>query len=251
MNQLGRISLFILPMFLLLSPPQNVIADGDKRGPDVISTVNFETIPSDTGIVGNTITLQGEVVTSGSIVSGGDIESTGMICSTAGCIGDPVTTAVREALITFDVPSGAPGGYAAAPGEWATRELNTVVYDTAGIIFILSGSQILLEPGTYAISANQVFMSELDRIQQVRARFRNVTEDTTVALSMNGRLHAPTGTSGHPQAEIPPTIFTVKSLSGFELQYFISNAHPGENALGHGSFTGEVERYAYVHLRKL
>ncbi|MEM8998600.1 MAG: hypothetical protein AAGF23_27700 [Acidobacteriota bacterium] len=96
-----------------------------------------------------------------------------------------------------------------------------------------------------------MFYSKLNWIRSVRARFRDVTNNTTVAVSMNGRLQLPSGSSGHPQAEIPSTVFTVESLSGFELQYWFSNAHPDGDALGLPSSSGEVERYAYVHLRKI
>lgn len=243
----GLVMLFF-PAFLTVADDKSV-AEG--AGPAEIFSIGFENIPAGSSFLGDSITLMGEVTTSGSIVSGGSIEATGMVCGAAGCIGDPVAPAIQEALIVFDVPSGTPGGSAPVAGVWVTRELNTIVYDLGGFIVALSGDQILLEAGTYMISANQSFQSETNAIRNARGRFRDVTNDTTVAISMNSRLHAPSGTSGSPHPMIPPTVLTIESLTGFELQYYIETAHAGGNALGHPSSTGENERYAYVHIRKL
>lgn len=224
----------------------------EAQGPDQISALDFETFEPGTSLVGESIVLDGEVTVNGSIVTGGNVEATGMVCGAAGCVGDPVPVAIEEALITYDLPAGTSGGSAAVSDAWVTRDLNTVVYDLGDIVVALSGDQILLNPGTYLISANQVFYSANSSLHSVRGRIRDVTNKRTVAVSLNGRQNSnPSTGSAHARAEVPPSVFEVEELTGFELQYFIQIPSSSSSGLGSPMDSGEVERYAYVHIRRI
>lgn len=229
---------------------QAASADSAALTDEPIFEIDFTTIPSGTNFVSSRILLSGDVETAGSIVVGGDVEATGMICGSAGCVGDPAEPLFREALVTFDVPSGTPGGRALDAGVWVTRELNTVVYDPASLV-VLSGDQILLDPGTYAVTSMQVFTAGLETIKSIQARLRNVTEDETVAISLASRLDAPQNTTQHADVTIPRTVFSVEFLAGFELQFFVETANASTNALGRPASSGETERYAYVHIERI
>lgn len=213
-----------------------------QRG-EQISIIDFDSLPTNVLLGATNITLDGSVQTNGSLTA------TGQVCDANGCIGQVVPT-VQEALVTFDLPSGFGGGAATTATAWVKRDLNQQIYDVGDIVS-LSSSQITLDAGTYRISSGQTFFCDDRKIQSFRARLRNVTDDSTAAISMTGRLDAPSGTSGNAEANIPPTLFTINSTKTFELQYYIEVDWDNANALGFPIGSGEDERFAWVYIEKL
>lgn len=152
------------------------------------------------------------------------------------------------ALLSHELVQGSGGGTTAA-GTWQTRPLNQEVYDPTGLVN-LSNNQMLLEAGTYLMSASGTFFSHIDTQMSFRHRLRNVTDNTTLAFSQLGRLHLTTGTSGNSEAPIAPTLVTLDGPKVVELQYYAQSVLA--NGLGcTGMLTGEPERFAWVHIQKI
>lgn len=208
---------------------------------DEITVISFESLPGNIALIGGAITLDSNVQ------ANGDITSTGSICDSNGCIGGG--GGPMQAFLSFDLPSTFGGGTALVNETWVTRNVNMEIYDTANIV-TLSANQFTLGAGTYQVTANQVFFADDSQIRSFRGRIRNVTDNTTVALSLSGRFDAPAGTSANAESSIPPMVFTIADTKTFELQYWIEASSSDNDALGFPVSSGDDERYAWIHLKK-
>ena len=142
-----------------------------------------------------------------------------------------------------DVKSAGTHGGASSSGSWLTRTLNTSVTNEITSASLAS-NQITLPAGTYQIFAVCVF--EADGI--IKARFRNVSDNTTVCASMNGLG----GSAAVPIGQNLPlyTRMTIASSKVFELQYRVT-ASIGSTGLGRASNFGESEIYSNVLIWKI
>jgi hypothetical protein len=173
----------------------------------------------------------------------------GGACGGTVSMSSPVQAPPAVALLTYDVADGTSGGTSTG-GAWTNRPLNTEAYDPAGIV-TLAADQFTLGPGTYLIAADQVFFDNGDNQKSFRGRLRNITAGTTVALSLDVRLHEGPSESGVISCPIPRTLVTLAAPATFELQYFCQTADVQPTSLGFPMATGEVERYAFVSIEQI
>ena len=173
----------------------------------------------------------------------------GGACGGTVSMSSPVQSSPPVALLSYDVPDGTSGG-SNTGGTWTNRPLNTEVYDPAGIV-TLGANQFTLGPGTYLLSADQVFFDNVDNQKSFRGRLRNITAGTTAALSLSVRLHEGPSESATISCPIPKTLVTLAAPATFELQYFCQTADGGAQGLGWPWSTGEVERYASVSIEQI
>lgn len=152
------------------------------------------------------------------------------------------------AMIANDLPAGTDAG-ANTGGAWTTRQLNTIVYDPNSIVS-LTGNQFTLGPGDYVIEASQTFYADINIQKSFRGRIYNITDNSTVVVSLNSRIHDQSGASASVACSTPPMFISLTTTKTFELQYYCQTADVNSRALGVAMNTGEVERYAYIYIRK-
>lgn len=146
--------------------------------------------------------------------------------------------APRIAYISEQQTSGTNGGSSVAT-TWTTRTLNTKV-DNTGIINSLSSNTIVLDKGTYRISAQSPFYAS----NAVKLRLRNTTDNTTALVG--GSYYCGTlGATATLDGEI-----TITSTKSFQIQYYTSTS-AGTNGLGVSTASGEVELFTQVEIIKI
>jgi hypothetical protein len=156
----------------------------------------------------------------------------------------------KVAFLAYDVPAGTDAG-ANPGGVWTTRPLNTEVYDP-GQLVTLSANQFTLKEGTYLVDANQTIMGAHGIPKGFRGRLRNVTANTTVALSLNVRLHEELNESAAIDCPIGPVLLDLEHPATFELQFYCESEDGNTWALGLNlAGSGEAERYASVFIQKI
>ena len=138
--------------------------------------------------------------------------------------------------------TGNTDGGSSTSGSWQTRTLNTeATNDISGAS--LATNQITLPAGTYKISGTQI----LFRSDNVQSRFRNTTDNATVALGIISRCG--NTDSEHAEAFLQGR-FTIAGTKVFELQYYANGSNSG-NGLGNAANTGEDNVYADVFIEKI
>ena len=162
----------------------------------------------------------------------------------------PARLQPKVALIAFDLPAGSDGGTNTG-GAWTLRELNTEVFDP-GQIVTLAANRFTLKEGTYLIDAQQTIMGAHGIPKGFRGRLRNITDNTTIGLSLNVRLHEELNESAAIVCPIPTVLLDLTHPVTLELQYYCETADSNIWALGLSlGGSGEVERYASVCIRKI
>ena len=114
------------------------------------------------------------------------------------------------------------GGTASA-GAWRTRDLNTVIADTAGNA-ALASNQITLQPGTYIVRAS----APAYITNKHKTRVHNVTDNTTVALGVS--MWNAGSAQGYNTSEAAGR-FSITAAKAFEVQHYFDNSVSG-NGLG-------------------
>jgi hypothetical protein len=126
-------------------------------------------------------------------------------------------------------------------GSYVTRVLNTVVSNTISGVSLTS-NQITLPSGTYKID---VLAPGYD-CARTKARLRNITDSSTIALGTNG--YVATGTAS-TYSHIN-TIFNISSTKVVEVQQYFQSNVSNQNG-GVATSSGDVEVYARIVITKL
>lgn len=126
-------------------------------------------------------------------------------------------------------------------GSYVTRVLNTVVSNTISGVSLTS-NQITLPSGTYKID---VLAPGYD-CARTKARLRNITDSSTIALGTNG--YVSTGTAS-TYSHIN-TIFNISSTKVVEVQQYFQSNVSSQNG-GVATSSGDVEVYARIVITKL
>jgi hypothetical protein len=126
-------------------------------------------------------------------------------------------------------------------GSYVTRVLNTVVSNTISGVSLTS-NQITLPSGTYKID---VWAPGYD-CARTKARLRNITDSSTIALGTNG--YVSTGTAS-TYSHIN-TIFNISSTKVVEVQQYFQSNVSSQNG-GVATSSGDVEVYARIVITKL
>lgn len=151
-----------------------------------------------------------------------------------------VSKSISFAKIQYKVSSGLAGGTATS-GSWITRPLNTIEYNTIGATLL--SNQITLAAGTYSIE----IWSTGYKVNNHRARFRNITDSSTTVLGSSSSSNT---TDGDNTLSIGKGIVTIASTKTFELQYRVASTQ-SSNGLGIATSFGDDEIYADVWIEKL
>jgi hypothetical protein len=146
------------------------------------------------------------------------------------------------AVIQDQKASGTSGGTFTG-GAWRTRDLNTEVSDTDGIVSIAS-NQFTLQTGTYTLGWSAPGYD----VDAHRTRIYNTSDAASVGEGSN--VYTDVGGTVSIIA-VGYTVFTIASgPKTFELQHF-SAVTKSANGLGTNcNFSGEVEVYATVKILK-
>jgi hypothetical protein len=147
-------------------------------------------------------------------------------------------------LVEERYAAGTKAGSAPAALTWFTRTLNTLVYDTAGIV-VLRSNRLRIPAGSYRVSA--AVMSARD--QRTRGRVRDVTNGVTLALSP--APHAHTYRTVQVLSLVTGTFETAGDIE-IELQMYVQRDDNQTYDLGHdGGSNGELETFATLELTRV
>tara|TARA_R100000388_G_C7166446_1_gene121742 strand:+ start:40 stop:636 length:597 start_codon:yes stop_codon:yes gene_type:complete len=190
---------------------------------------------------GSNDTITGLQINSANIVDGSivnaDINASAAIASTkiSGSLG-----LFSSYAVIADVKSSGTAGGTFATGGWRTRDLQTEIVDTDGIVSI-SSNQFTLQAGSYLINA----ISSAYKIGNTVLKLYNITDSSDTAFGMTGYVP----NSDAVQANIHLTTrFTISGAKVFELQQAGAGT---ENTYGMGvnhSFGSEI--YTIIEIYK-
>lgn len=166
----------------------------------------------------------------------------------------PLTLATKQAqvaLITYRVATNTSGGNNVGIA-WTDRPLNTLEYDPYNIITSFASNHISLNIGKYLIQTKQIFFGDVDTVQTVQGRFRDITNSATIMPSLVSRIADPSGTSTALEVSTPLIYLNVTALTTYALQYFTSGGPDASgDGLGFPINSGESNIYASVEITKI
>ncbi|CVK18451.1 phage tail protein [Sporomusa sphaeroides] len=141
--------------------------------------------------------------------------------------------------------SGTSGGTFTS-GAWRTRELNQL--KTYGNIsgVSLSGNQLTIPAGTYAVKAS----APGNNVDGHKIRLRNITAATTLSVGSTEQAAAPDTGDWVQTNSILGDVFTVAVTTVLELQHY-SQSTFATYGFGSAMSSGEVETYAMLELLKI
>ena len=163
----------------------------------------------------------------------GNIRATGDLIANGYVMGLP-----KMAIIQDRKPYNVAGGTAIAGIN--ARQLNTIVVDTIGITLI--NNRFTLPAGTYQVFASATCFN----VNRHQLRLRNVTNNINTVLGSTEYAN----NAAVSNRSFIDDLFTINSISSFELQHFIEIAQSG-NGLGVDNSTANFDNvYACVKLIK-
>tara|TARA_R100001163_G_C5014858_1_gene159544 strand:+ start:78 stop:689 length:612 start_codon:yes stop_codon:yes gene_type:complete len=174
-----------------------------------------------------------------------DLATTGTASSSTFLRGDGAFAAAGGGIfdsyaVIADVKSSGTAGGTFSTGNWRTRDLNTEIVDTDGIVSI-SSNQFTLQAGSYLINA----ISSAYKIHNTVLKLYNITDSSDTAFGMTGYI--PNTTSNQTNIHLT-TRFTISGAKVFELQQAGAGT---ENTYGMGvnhSFGSEI--YTIIEIYK-
>jgi hypothetical protein len=190
---------------------------------------------------GSNDTITGLQINSANIVDGSivnaDINASAAIASTkiSGSLG-----IFDSYAVIADVKSSGTAGGTFSTGNWRTRDLNTEIVDTDGIVSI-SSNQFTLQAGSYLINA----ISSAYKISNTVLKLYNITDSSDTAFGMTGYI--PNTENNQTNIHLT-TRFTISGAKVFELQQAGAGS---ENTYGMGvnhSFGSEI--YTIIEIYK-
>jgi hypothetical protein len=97
-------------------------------------------------------------------------------------------------------------------GSWQQRDINTVVFDTAGLASLAS-NQITLTPGTYAVRIEMPGV----QVDGFKVRLQNMTDSTTVPLKSTNGYSSSSATQAWATAVLTGR-FSITTYKTFQIQ---------------------------------
>ncbi|MDH4379176.1 MAG: hypothetical protein QE263_04650 [Vampirovibrionales bacterium] len=146
------------------------------------------------------------------------------------------------AIISDQKALGSHGGTFTS-AAWRTRDLNTEVTDTAGLVTVAS-NQFTLQPGRYLIEASAPAYG----CNTHKTRLQNITDATTVAT---GTTEHANPTYGVQNRSFCDAVVTLTASKTFELQHWCSTT---SSTFGLGyvvASTNGVETFATIRITRL
>jgi hypothetical protein len=144
------------------------------------------------------------------------------------------------AVIQDQKPNNTSGGTHTL-GAWRTRDLNTEVSDTDGIVSIAS-NQFTLAAGTYTVTWS---VPSYDTDASI-SRIYNTSDSTSVG--QGGNVYTDIGMTVS-LISVGHTVFTIASTKTFEVQHYSATTKAG-NGFGTNANLGSVEIYTIVKILK-
>lgn len=152
--------------------------------------------------------------------------------------------ASTDYILLQDQKSSGTNGGTFSSGAWRTRDMNTIVDDTTGLVTV-SSNQFVLQAGTYRVRA----WASSYQVGRNMLRLQNITDSSTVLTGMssfNG------GGQNNQTVALLTGRFTIAGTKTFELQHQseASMSTYGFGVASGGGFTVAHEVYAELELIK-
>ena len=145
------------------------------------------------------------------------------------------------AFLTHEVAAGTSVG-ANNADTWDTRPLNTIqLNEISGLS--LSSNQITFPAGSYEVE----FHSAVLRVQENKARLRNIDDGVTLGVGLSHHADETDGSSTDSSGKCRFT-FTAEKI--VELQHYYDSSN-GSEGYGRGEAGGENDVYAWVEIKKV
>ena len=145
-----------------------------------------------------------------------------------------------DVIIEDQKPPGTTGG-TFDPGDWRTRDLNTIVFNT-GILISLSNNQFTLPVGTYCIDWD----APAYKVDGHKTRLWNETDQVGVATGTV--QHASWGYDGNNRS-LGTTVITLTKPTTFTIQHRCSSGQPNQ---GFGpALHADTEVFTRVRIKKI
>jgi hypothetical protein len=186
-------------------------------------------------------TSNGSIVAAGGIGIGKNVNVGGMITVEKDLVVKGNIYGIPQIAIIEEQLSNGTSSVYSTVGSYVTRVLNTVVSNTVTGLS-LNSNQITLLSGTYRLD---VLAPGYD-CARTKARLRNITDSSTIALGTNGYV----GTSTASTYSHINNIFTISSTKVIEVQQYFQLNASNQNG-GMATSSGDVEVYARIIITKL
>ncbi len=155
-------------------------------------------------------------------------------------LSQPLQTDSKFIQIVDSRASGTAGG-TPSTGNWFARTLNTIKNDDTGVV-TLANNQFILPAGTYIADIHSSFY----RTARARCRLKNITDDITIANSIN----IFTGTIDIQCTADIYSKFTIAENKSLAIEYRVGQAY-NASSLGLAASFGVEEIYTVINLYKL
>jgi len=185
--------------------------------PDATGTL-INTAPSTSG---NVLTSDGTDWTSAAAAGGG-------LYASVAIIADQKTSGTGSGTFTL--------------GAWRTRDLNTEISDTDGIVSI-SSNQFTLQAGTYTLGWN----APAYRVAVNKSGLYNVTDSSFTALGQSNYCYPAYVIQNYSTGE---TVFTISGAKTYEIRHYNNTSSSNGFGAGAGAGDGEIETYLIVKILK-
>jgi len=144
-------------------------------------------------------------------------------------------------VIIEDHKSGGVGGGDFDAGDWRTRDLNTIMYNS-GLLISLSSNRFTLSAGTYCIDWD----APAACVNRHKSRLYNFTVSAVVAY---GTSEHSDSSIGYTTRSLGTAVVTVSGTTAFIIQHWCSASRGGE---GFGFMTTiNPEIYTRVRIKKM
>jgi hypothetical protein len=127
-------------------------------------------------------------------------------------------------------------------GAWRTRDLNTEISDTDGIVSI-SSNQFTLQAGTYTLGWN----APAYRVAVNKSGLYNVTDSSFTALGQSNYCYPAYVIQNYSTGE---TVFTISGAKTYEIRHYNNTSASNGFGAGTGAGDGEIETYLIVKILK-
>lgn len=141
-----------------------------------------------------------------------------------------------------DVKANSTGGGSFSAGAWRTRDLNTIVADTAGIA-VLASNQITLPAGLYRCAIQVPGYGVNDHV----ARLQNISTASTIVEGTGGRS---SGSSSYEASWIR-YYFRLANTSVLEVQHQCETNNLTDGFGRASNFTTDFEHYTVAEFWKV
>jgi hypothetical protein len=155
------------------------------------------------------------------------------------------TVAGVSVAVIADQKTLSTNGGSFTSGAWRTRDLNTEVSDSAGIV-TLSSNQFTLIPGTYLIQ----WVAPANGVANHNSALYSITGSTFVAQSSNAMDYPDSGLPADEGPSIGSAVVSIGSSTTYEIQHRAAVTR-NIDGFGYANGYGSFEQYTTVTIIKV